>query len=127
MVLGACSTPNTDIAPILLTETPANVPVEADEEPFRIIGYVTQAANVETIPFEQITHINYAFLIPKADGTFEMLPNGWKLEKLVSLAHDNNVKVLISVGGWGWDAEFEALAANPDTTENFCPGIEILC
>ncbi len=88
-------------------------------KPFRVIGYVTQAVVVENVPFDQLTHINYAFLIPNADGTFEMLPNGWKLESIVETAHENGVQVLISVGGWGWDAEFEAMAANPETRKVF--------
>jgi GH18 family chitinase len=89
------------------------------ETPFRIIGYVTQAVVVETIPFDQVTHINYAFLIPNADGTFATLPNGWKLEKIVTEAHKHDVQVLISVGGWGWDDEFETMAANPATRAVF--------
>ena len=100
LVLSACATqPGT--APSTLTPTIA-------PDPFRIIGYVTQAVVVETIPFDQVTHINFAFLIPNEDGTFETLPNAWKLEKIVQIAHEHNVQVLISIGGWGWDAEFEA-------------------
>jgi GH18 family chitinase len=33
------------------------------------------------------------------------------------------VRVLISVGGWGWDAEFEALAADPAARERFVQGL----
>ena len=119
MVLGACSTLDTDIAPLSLTETPVDIQPEEGQKPFRIIGYVTHAVVAETIPYEQITHINYSFLIPNADGTFAMLPNGWKLEKIVETAHENDVQVLISVGGWGWDAEFETLAADPSTRAIF--------
>jgi GH18 family chitinase len=80
---------------------------------FRIIGYVTDAAVVSAIPYEKLTHINYAFLLPKDDGTFVPLNNGWKLDEIVERAHAQNVKVLVSVGGWGWDAQFETVAANP--------------
>lgn len=82
-------------------------------EPFRIVGYLTSAAIVDLIPFEKLTHINYAFLIPKEDGTFHAIQNAWKLEEIVNQAHQNDVRVLISVGGWGYDAEFETIAADP--------------
>jgi GH18 family chitinase len=83
-------------------------------QPF-IIGYATEGVIAEAIPYGQLTHINYAFLIPNADGTadalhpFENLANPWKLEKIVALAHAQGVQVLISVGGWGWDEQFEVL------------------
>jgi GH18 family chitinase len=74
---------------------------------------------IETIPFNKLTHINYAFLIPEADGTLMPFPNVWKLDNLVDLAHEKGVKVLISVGGWGYDSEFESLASNPTSRSMF--------
>jgi GH18 family chitinase len=35
------------------------------------------------------------------------------LRKVVTQAKKHDVKVLIAVGGWGWDKEFETLAADP--------------
>ncbi len=81
--------------------------------PFRIIGYVTGSVIVEQVPFDKLTHINYAFVIPNADGTLKPIANGWKIDQLVAEAHAHDVKVLISVGGWGHDETFETLAANP--------------
>jgi GH18 family chitinase len=72
-------------------------------------------AIVSQIPFHKITHINYAFLLPNADGTLLPISNPWKLSDLVEAAHEQGVKVLISVGGWGYDPQFEALAADPTT------------
>ena len=65
------------------------------------------------IPYDQLTHINYAFLTPNRDGTFNPINNGWKLKAIVQTAHARNVKVLISVGGWNWDEQFETMAADP--------------
>jgi GH18 family chitinase len=96
-----------------------------EESRFRIIGYATEGVIAEAIPYGQLTHINYAFLIPNADGTadalhpFENLANPWKLEKIVALAHAQGVQVLISVGGWGWDEQFEVLAADPQRRAAF--------
>jgi chitinase len=80
---------------------------------FRVIAYVTAAIVPEVIPYARLTHINYAFLIPNADGSLASFANGWKLKTIVSAAHEQGVRVLISVGGWGWDAQFETLAADP--------------
>ncbi|MCC6605401.1 MAG: hypothetical protein IT327_19500 [Anaerolineae bacterium] len=97
--------------------TPTETPMP--ETPFRVIAYVTGAVVPEVIPYDQLTHLNYAFLIPNADGTFAPLTNLWKLQKIVADAHAADVQVLISVGGWGWDAQFETLAADPVTRAAF--------
>jgi len=90
---------------------------------FRVIGYVTASVIVEQVPFDKLTHINYAFLIPNADGTFQQMPNAWKLKALAEEARKHNVQVLISVGGWGWDAQFEELAADPQKRAVFIDGL----
>jgi hypothetical protein len=97
--------------------TPTETPMP--QTPFRVIAYVTGAVVPEVIPYDQLTHLNYAFLIPNADGTFVPLTNLWKLQKIVADAHAADVQVLISVGGWGWDAQFETLAADPVTRAAF--------
>ena len=101
-----------------VVESPATaVPSESEtpmaEPSFRVIAYVTAGIVPEVIPYARLTHINYAFLIPNEDGSFAPLSNTWKLEKIVSEAHRPGVKVLISVGGWGWEEQFETLAADP--------------
>ncbi len=86
---------------------------------FRVLAYVTSSIVPDTIPYDRLTHINYAFLIPNEDGSFAPFANGWKLKKIVSDAHDAGVEVMISVGGWGWEKEFEAMAADPATRKMF--------
>ena len=107
------TTPPTEPTPLPPTPTPE------PNDPFRVIAYVTGNIIPQTIPYERLTHINYSFLIPNADGTFARLANGWKLKQIVKDAHAADVKVLISVGGWGWEKEFEALAADPATRAAF--------
>jgi chitinase len=106
-----CSPPASETAPTMTAPPPGSS--------FIILAYVTDAVVVEIVPFSQLTHINYAFLIPNADGTFATLANSWKIKKLIDAAHAQGVQVLISVGGWGWDAEFEQLAAAPETRAVF--------
>jgi chitinase len=105
------------------TPVSAPMPSTPPEPDFIILAYATDAMVVETIPFHQLTHINYAFIIPNADGTFAPLANSWKLKKLVETAHSQNVRVLLSVGGWGWDAEFEQLASDAGRRATFIQGL----
>ena len=76
------------------------------------------------IPYDKLTHINYAFLTPKADGAFNPLLNKRLLKMVVQKAHSRNVKVLISVGGWGWDPQFEELAAGPESRAAFVQNLK---
>ena len=86
---------------------------------FRIVSYATEAVIPNSIPYAQLTHINYAFLIPNNDVTFVPLINSRKLQQIVSDAHTYSVRVLISVGGWGTDQQFEQMALDPKTRSVF--------
>lgn len=93
--------------------------------PFRIIAYATDSIIENLIPYDKLTHINYSFLTPKDDGTFNSIVNGWKLKKIVENGHKHNVRVLISVGGWGWDAQFETVAASPELRSAFVKNLKV--
>ncbi|UOQ72257.1 glycosyl hydrolase family 18 protein [Hymenobacter cellulosilyticus] len=89
---------------------------------FRVIGYVPSwAGDVNSVQYSKLTHINYAFLLPTATGGLQPIENPAKLQSLVSLAHANGVKVLISVGGWndGNDSGFESIGANASYRNTF--------
>ncbi|MFM8998071.1 MAG: glycosyl hydrolase family 18 protein, partial [Candidatus Limnocylindrus sp.] len=82
------------------------------ENPFRIVGYVTAGAVLDVINVSKLTHINYAFLLPTKNGELKLFGSSAQLRRVVARAAEADVKVLISVGGWGWDDEFEALASD---------------
>ena len=86
---------------------------------FKIVGYVTPAATLSLIDFSQVTHINYAFLLPRKNGTLRPFGAPRHLQRTVELAHTAGARVLISVGGWGWDDEFEEMAATEKTRARF--------
>ena len=87
---------------------------------FRVIGYVTDTgAQISDAQLEQLTHVNYAFALPHDDGSLQQVANPWKLQDYVERAHARGVAVLISVGGWGPDPQFEALAADPASRARF--------
>lgn len=124
--LVSCAAPAT---PISSTDAPPSPeptvsPSPSPAAPFIILAYATDAIIANIIPYDKLTHINYSFLTPKADGTFNPITNGWKLKQIIGTAHQHNVKVSISVGGWGWDAQFEELAADPDTRTAFVQNLK---
>jgi GH18 family chitinase len=100
-----------------MTPTPA-------PPPFQIIAYATDGIVEAAIPYDQLTQINYSFLTPNADGSFNPINNGWKLKQIVATAHSKNVKALISVGGWGWDQQFETMAASPGSRRAFVQNLK---
>jgi len=121
--LTACSTSAAPIASTDVVPSPKPTvipsPSPAPASQFIILAYATDGIFADIIPYDRLTHINYSFLTPKADGTFNPINNSWKLKQIVKDAHEQNVRVSISVGGWGWDAQFEELATNPETRSAF--------
>lgn len=114
LLLAACQNDGGGTAVLPPTETPMN-----EAPPFRVIAYATGSVVPELIPYDKLTHLNYAFLIPNADGSFAPMANRWKLAQIVADAHEAGVQVLVSVGGWGWEKEFAALAADPASRAAF--------
>src|SRR5215207_2348309 len=121
VLLASCSTP---ASPSPTTKPQPTVTSTPTAPPFIILAYATDAIIADIIPYDKLTHINYSFLTPKADGTFNPINNGWKLKQIVKIGRDHNVRVSISVGGWGWDAQFEEMAANPESRTAFVQNLK---
>src|SRR4051794_8664153 len=75
------------------------------------VGYVyRQPAKIN---FKLYTHLCHAFVTADADGTIrpnKSCPN----RKLVEDAHKGGVKILLSLGGWGWDKQFAAIVSKAE-------------
>ncbi|MXV16441.1 glycosyl hydrolase family 18 protein [Hufsiella ginkgonis] len=73
----------------------------AQEPAFKVIGYFPGWADmnkdIDSLDFKKLTHINWAFINPDTTGNFR--GNNRGMEKLVTRAHAENVKVLVSLGG----------------------------
>lgn len=122
-------------------------PLFSNAQPCReIVGYYpgwqwydrAQLVKPTTIDYSKYTIINYAFFKPLANGDI-IGGDAWADENLllgqinwstnpisyypntsiVDLAHNHNVKVLISVGGWTWSDDFPGIAADPVKRTNF--------
>lgn len=72
---------------------------------FKVVGYYPswEPTKINTVQFNNLTHINYAFAIPTSEGGLLPLENPDAARQLIQQAHQNNVKVLLAVGGWSYN------------------------
>ncbi|GAA5042702.1 hypothetical protein GCM10011506_45460 [Marivirga lumbricoides] len=114
------------------TSAAVNIVVESgdvvvDPEPCtgsgkRIVGYMPSwSGTAQAIQYSKLTHIMYSFIRPTTTGGLTAVENPQKLSDIVSLAHQNGVKVAIAVGGWSDlnNTDFETMAANATYRQNF--------
>jgi GH18 family chitinase len=91
----------------------------------RIVGYMPYwVGDANLIQYSKLTHINYAFALPNADGSLKPISDPGKLQTIVSRAHAVGTKVLIAIGGWSdnsevLDSRFEQLASNATSRNLF--------
>ena len=98
---------------------------------FMVIGYLPgRSVDTASIQFNRLTHINFSFAIPaKNGGGLDALRNWDKLTGLVKKAHQNNVKVFISIGGWsigdapGDDSRFHRMAETKEERNYFVTNV----
>lgn len=107
--------------------TLTGTPVSNTAPVFKVIGYIPgRSIDTAAIPFQYLTHINFAFAIPaKNGGGLEALRDWDKLVGLVKKAHEHSVKVFISIGGWsigdggGEDSRFHRMAQDKGERDLF--------
>ncbi|KAJ1787262.1 hypothetical protein LPJ59_005765, partial [Coemansia sp. RSA 2399] len=82
-----------------------------------VIGYYPswKKAQSASIDFSKYTHINMAFGIPTASGTFSF-DGDWFLPQTVTALHAVGTKVLISVGGWTGSNFFSNIVKDPSAS-----------
>lgn len=88
-----------------------------------IIGYVTDKGwTKDQIEANKLTHINYAFAVPAANGKLAPLNarDSVNLAALTSLrAINKDLKILISIGGWGGCKYFSDAALTAASRKKF--------
>lgn len=73
---------------------------------------------IEHIPWSQITHINYGFASVN-EGIEPILTNEAQLIRMVGIAHQHNVKALLSIGGWLGSRSMSSMAATHENRTVF--------
>ena len=110
------------------TSSTKTVARAATASSFKVMGYLPSwSGSVSSIQFSKLTHINYAFLIPTSSGGYQAIDNPSKLSSMVSSAHANGVKALISVGGGGGGGGFAGIVASSTNINNFINSMLSFC
>ncbi|QKZ12128.1 glycoside hydrolase family 18 protein [Spirosoma sp. KUDC1026] len=111
------------LAAVCLFAASLTVPVFAQKSKLVIIGYVTgNGWTKEQIQANKLTHINYAFAVPSADGTLEPMNarDSVNMANLTSLRSVNkDLKILLSIGGWGGCKYFSDAALTDASRKKF--------
>lgn len=112
---------------VLLFVTSCNAPVA--ENNYMVVGYVAGFRDYDfsKIDARKLTHINYAFaniidgrVMFGEDLTDDTQRNIDDINTLTDLREVNpDLKILVSVGGWGWSGNFSDAALTDSTRERF--------
>lgn len=98
-------------------------------EPFLIAYYpdwLMNTTTVQEIRFDGITHIIQSFAWPNSAG--ELVYNNSILSpELIEEAHENDVYVMIALGGWGQSESFSSVCADSGKRADFIDNIMDFC
>lgn len=101
-------------------------PTDEKDKAFKVVGYYLgdKEPILDRIQFNVVTHIIYAFAIPKEDGTLRPFDYPETAKALVKQAHSNNTKVLLGIGGWSYkdiplQSDFESATATDEKIRKF--------
>ncbi|MEW4566373.1 glycoside hydrolase family 18 protein [Tautonia sp. JC769] len=89
-----------------------------DERVF--VGYLF--GRPDDLDFSLYTHLCHAFVTADESGRIRPSRNVPDAD-LTRRAHEEGVKVLLSLGGWGWDEQFAAIAADPDAEDRYVEAV----
>jgi chitinase len=84
------------------------------------VGYVYRQP--KKINFQLYTHLCHAFVV--ADEAGKIRPSkACPSRQLVADCHKAGVKILISLGGWGWDKQFAAIVSKPESEDRYVTSV----
>jgi len=93
---------------------------QAAERDKVLLGYVF--GTPAKINYDLYTHLCHAFIVAKKDG--KLIPqDNVPSRQLTTEAHQAGVKVLLSLGGWGWDANFAAMSLDPTAEDRYVDAV----
>jgi chitinase len=74
------------------------------------------------INFRLYTHICHAFVVADDEGRIQRGRNAPSRE-VTTEAHKAGVKVILSLGGWGWDKQFASIVSKPEADDRYFNGV----
>ncbi|CDO76031.1 Glycoside Hydrolase Family 18 protein [Trametes cinnabarina] len=88
-------------------------------------GYHSDDFPIASISWDKYTHLTYSFALTSSDTTQLDLDtsDAKKLPDFVKAAHQNNVKALLSIGGWGGSHYYSANVGNEANRTAFVKAI----
>ncbi len=119
LVLFICSSglSNDSVAKVTSVQTDST-PDTASRRLF--LGYLS--GHPDNINYALFTHICHAFVVADEEGQI-VARTAVPSRKLTTEAHQANVKVILSLGGWGMDKEFAALTSKEVSYERFVTAV----
>ena len=84
------------------------------------VGYLFRQPR--EINFRLYTHICHAFVVADGEGRIERRGNVPDAG-LAAEAHKAGVKMILSLGGWGWDKQFAAIVSKEEATDRYVRGV----
>ncbi len=95
-----------------------------------VIGYYASWTKAEfdhtKIQYKYLTHIAHAFTKPDSDGNL-IVADDYVYPELIQTAHLNNVKVIMSIGGWGNCEGFPGMASMSKNRKRFIHQVLKFC
>jgi chitinase len=103
-----------------LLTTPGRAAPDPNDDSKVFVGYVF--GRPRGLNYRLYTHLCHAFLTADGDGRVT-LPRGIAGRELTGEAHKSGVKVLLSLGGWGWDKQFAAIVSRPEAEDRYVSAV----
>jgi chitinase len=110
----------TAILAVLSAGRPSCAAPEETKKHKVFVGYLY--GQPRDVNFRLYTHLCHAFLVADGEGNVQKGRNVPSRE-LTSNAHKAGVKVILSVGGWGWDRQFASIVANPEAEDRYVKSV----
>ncbi len=108
------------LSAVILTQVSLLAATPPKNDPKVFVGYV--AGLPVDINYDLYTHLCHAFVVADKDGT--LIPqDNVPSEQLAREAHAAGVKILLSLGGWGWDEQFAAMSLDPTAEDLYVKSV----
>ncbi len=95
-----------------------------------VVGYFPSWSETNyytKIKYDNLTHVAHAFAIPNADGSLDTGSISSQISGFVSTIHQYKKKAILSIGGWGWSANFSPIASDASKRQAFAAKLKTFC